>query len=439
MNHLNGTFHSALDEEQDVNGRPSLLWYLLHSPDQYLLYLNAPAWLAGAVMAVCSALLHSLGLAAMRAAYEAWEAREAEKHPVEEEPEFFQRPRCFSEESALDPEGAEPAEQKKVMSFASILQNEKAAREMLPCIPPPIFFLGLLLVLLSGGLHLMALTFAPETTVACLGVVGLIINLPIAYGLLHERFSRTDVTATLFCVLGMSAAVVAMPRNLPSHLKDFPVQQFTTFCNDMTNNYGFMSYLICWSLLALICLNGQCMVKSSVRASMRAFTIPTLAGLFSSATTFLLKIVGTLVYHFEAREGHQIWEHHTSYMGITVSTLILVALLNALVGAYSLYYICQGARHFDCRFFVPASFAVGNTLMIVQGVLFFRQWEPMAFWQLFVFWFACGLAVVSVFFIAPQRDTIHQPASVATGRLLRRIHRAVVAVVAGAGDEGVGF
>jgi len=65
----------------------------------------------------------------------------------------------------------------------------------------------------------------------------------------------------------------------------------------------------------------------------------------------------------------------------------------------SLYFVLSGVRQFDCRFFVPAQFAVSSVLMIVQGVLFFREWDGMTTYQLVSFDLACILTVVSGIFV----------------------------------------
>mmetsp|Transcript_13904 Transcript_13904/g.31057 ORF Transcript_13904/g.31057 Transcript_13904/m.31057 type:complete len:1041 (-) Transcript_13904:122-3244(-) len=373
----------------------ALWWYLLHSPDQYILLTHAPPWLAGGVLAVFSAMFASAGMAFMKLAFER-QKRAAKEQSDEEDVSLLE------DTEEVEEGGGHRGRRPRRDSFASVLDQER--EKMLTssvCFSTP-FWLCLCILCLAGLLYAWALTFAPETTVAPLGLVQVITNLPLAYGMLHERFSRGDVMATLACILGMAGAVIAMPRNVPGHLKDFPVVQFMDFCDDMTNNYGFMSYLIFWTVLVLLCLNGNYAVKSSVRQNMRAFTMPTLAGLFTAAASFLLKLVGTLYYHSD--QHPEVWTHRSTM--VLLWSMILFCLL-------ALFFVCQGLKFFDCRFFVPATFAVSSVLMIVQGVLFFREWDGMTSRQLVSFDLACILTVVSVFFISWEHDSVHTPASVA--------------------------
>lgn len=370
----------------------SIWWYLLHSPDQYMLLTHAPAWLAGSVMAVFSGLFGALSFALLKIAYARQDKKAKELAREMDEP-------CEDDEQGDD-------RRRRKYSFASMIEMERAVQKSLPWCLPPLFWLGLLLYLVAGALYVLALTFAPETTVAPMGSVQVMANVPLAYGMVHERFSQSDLIATAVCVLSMTVAVFVMPKDIipPLGSNEDIVREFIEFSFDMTNNYGFLCYVIVWTLLVLICVNANFVVQSKVKRPMRAFTEPTLAGLFLAAFSFLVKLFGTLFYHSD--QHPEVWNHRSTHL-ITGSMI--------LFGLISLLTVCQGIRHFDCRFFVPSTFGVTTVLMIVQGFLFFKEYEGMGTYHLIAFTLACSLAVSSVFFISWERNTVHKPAASAAG------------------------
>eukprot|EP00928_Gymnodinium_smaydae_P087349 TRINITY_DN71623_c0_g1_i1.p1 TRINITY_DN71623_c0_g1~~TRINITY_DN71623_c0_g1_i1.p1 ORF type:complete len:980 (-),score=178.42 TRINITY_DN71623_c0_g1_i1:28-2967(-) len=356
----------------------SLLTYFLHSADQYALVMNAPAWLVGAELAVVSSVIVAASLTMLKYGLARRERAQGD-----------------SLDSARTDSG-----RRSFDSANSFFLNEEKRQGGSSSCPSPLMIFGLVLYLLAFALQMLALVYAPETTVAPLGVIQLIVNMPLAYGVLHERFSTTDIIANVLCVGGMLAAVVAMPRNIPGHLEDFPLNRFLVLCHDMSNNYGFTVYAIGWSVLVVFCLNANWVVKSDVRKKMYAFTMPTLTGLFSSASAFLVKIVGTLYYHSD--DHPEVWSHISAYVFLV--SMVLSLLL-------TLIFVYQGVRNFDCRFFVPASFTVKSVMMILQGLLFFEEWEDMQRQRMWMFVFSIVLAVTSVFFIGVEDDTIHNPQS----------------------------
>jgi drug/metabolite transporter (DMT)-like permease len=370
----------------------SLINRWLHILDKYA--ANTPAWLIGAEMAVASAALAAIGMALLRSSHQ------HRKNEAKEEVEGRDRMDSVDYLSPQDELLAGRRHPSKRQDASAFLGKE-SAMPLLPDSRYPryvVLWLGIIFYIFAGVLNVLALTYAPLTTVAPLGLAQLVANVPLAYGVLNERFSQADLIATSTCIIGMAVVVIAMPRSLPGHLKDFPVARFIEFCDDMTNNYGFMMYSMFWVLLVCSCLLGNCVIRSNVRRQVRALTMPTLAGCFTSASAFFVKLFATLYYHSERHP--EVWDHRSTY---------IVTCVTAVVCLFSLFVVYRGLRWFDCRYFVPASFTMTTVLMLVNGLLFFREWEGMTQLQLICFTVGCTLSVTSVFFISAENDTVHEP------------------------------
>jgi len=257
----------------------------------------------------------------------------------------------------------------------------------------PTYCLGVVLMVSHLVVMTLALTYAPETTVAPLGALQVVISFMMAYGLLHERFNKTDVRATCTCIFGLAMAVVSMPRNIPGYMENFPMNEFVEFCEGLHRNRGFMIYLQVWSLLVAICL--FCLYMKSLRKIAKPFALPMLVGLLSSGWQFAAKLAGTLAHR--GWKQPDVWYFSATHI-IMVSTCILFVL--------SLCATCEGLRHLDLRFFAPTSFSATMAGTLVQGIVFFREWKLMTSIDLCVFTIACLISMAATLWISPEHKRL---------------------------------
>jgi len=255
------------------------------------------------------------------------------------------------------------------------------------------YCLGVVLLVAHFVVMTLALTYAPETTVAPLGAVQVVINFMMAYALLHERFNKTDVRATCCCIGGLALAVVSMPRNIPGYMENFPMTEFVEFCEGLHRNRGFMIYLQVWSLLVAICC--FCLYIKSLRSFAKPFAFPMLVGLLSSGWQFAAKLAGTLAHR--GWKQPDVWYFSATHI-IMFSTCVLFVL--------SIVATCEGLRHLDLRFFVPTSFSAKMAGTLVQGIVFFREWKLMTNFDLWVFTIACLISMASSLWISPKHKRL---------------------------------
>eukprot|EP00747_Dinoflagellata_sp_TGD_P019175 gnl/TRDRNA2_/TRDRNA2_126991_c0_seq1.p1 gnl/TRDRNA2_/TRDRNA2_126991_c0~~gnl/TRDRNA2_/TRDRNA2_126991_c0_seq1.p1 ORF type:complete len:945 (-),score=155.32 gnl/TRDRNA2_/TRDRNA2_126991_c0_seq1:293-3127(-) len=253
----------------------------------------------------------------------------------------------------------------------------------------PTYLLGVLLMGISYPLTGIALSYAPETTVAPLNAVTVVLNFALSYGFLNERFSKEDMRATCVCIGGMIVAIISMPRNVPGYMENFPTEEFINFSDHLLSNPGFMYYLIAWVTLLGIC--SFSLLSKTLSQVVKPLALPMLVGLFTAQLHFLSKCAGTLGH--QAHRHPEIWEAPATFWIFKLTGLCFVV---------TMIVNCESLRHLDCRFFVPASFAASSVLMIVQGLFFFREWMLMSRFDLTVFTIACIVSVVGAVCVSPS-------------------------------------
>jgi len=259
----------------------------------------------------------------------------------------------------------------------------------------PLFWLGLILYVARSPVNMLALKYAPETTTLPLKSFVVLMNFFLSFGVLYERFTRRDITATLVCIVGVWGMNVAESRSMPGHLEDFPVQEVVKISQDVLTNEGFASYMIVWVVLFCVCLYVISFV--SVRNVAKPLAVPVLIGLLSALFHFLSKIMVTLL----SRSDHdQVWEAPITERVIVFTVMTYI---------FSLYAMCAGLQMLSCRFIIPAMFVATQALTATQNVLFFRAWESMDNSGIVLFVASLMVSLMGVLYIRPEGRVLASP------------------------------
>lgn len=259
----------------------------------------------------------------------------------------------------------------------------------------PRFWLGLLLYLAVQPINTLALFYAPETTVTPLGGVQVIVNFVMSYGVLHERFFRKDITATVVCIIGAVVMNVAMPGQTPGYIDNFPTSDAQDYYEHLTSNVGYASYLLVWAALLAISLF---MLSVPTLRVTRPLAFPMLVGLLTSQFHFLSKIAMTLV--LQSRTNEELLNHP-----MTCRVFAAVAVFYIL----SLLATCEGQRQLACRFFMPATYVSVTSLSFIQIILFFRSWRQMENFEIWGFIAACAASAYAIYLISSEHRVIPKP------------------------------
>mmetsp|Transcript_34374 Transcript_34374/g.95025 ORF Transcript_34374/g.95025 Transcript_34374/m.95025 type:complete len:918 (-) Transcript_34374:183-2936(-) len=251
------------------------------------------------------------------------------------------------------------------------------------------WWFGLSLMIVRHSINLLVLTFTPETTVIPLGAVEIALNVILAYGLLDERFTGTDMRGSTACIVGTVVVFTSLPHSVPGYVTNFPVAQLAEFWGSLFSNIGFALYLLLWFALLALCV--YVVLNVSQTGELKPFVLPLLVGLFTSQFHFVVKLLVTLV---NSGEHPQAWELSANLVIAATAALAVSA-----IGAS-----CEGLRQLDCRFFVPASFSATTVMIALQDLLFFSEWQLMSSFDLVCFVCGCIVSVVGAVSVSPGHN-----------------------------------
>mmetsp|Transcript_25077 Transcript_25077/g.54569 ORF Transcript_25077/g.54569 Transcript_25077/m.54569 type:complete len:927 (-) Transcript_25077:93-2873(-) len=259
----------------------------------------------------------------------------------------------------------------------------------------PLWWGGTFLYLFYSPVNMLAMKYAPETTVLPLSSSLIILNAFLSFGTLYERFTKRDITASVVCVLGATVMNTAMSQTISGHLEDFPVDQVVELSEDIFNNPGFAAYIMTWLVLFSLCFYVISVVPAQNLA--KPFAVPVMVGLLRALYHFMSKIMMTLV----SRRSHpEVMENPITRQVIALTTGLF------LLNTYAMF---EGTQQLSLRFFVPAMFTACQVLIVTQDLFFFRAWELMSNMDIVVFTAAAVITVVGVAYISPEQRVVSSP------------------------------
>eukprot|EP01062_Namystynia_karyoxenos_P021793 TRINITY_DN18306_c0_g1_i1.p1 TRINITY_DN18306_c0_g1~~TRINITY_DN18306_c0_g1_i1.p1 ORF type:complete len:959 (+),score=185.56 TRINITY_DN18306_c0_g1_i1:73-2877(+) len=264
-------------------------------------------------------------------------------------------------------------------------------------------------LLLSAGLGVIALVYAPDTTVTAAGQSQVVFCYMAATGVLGERYTAKDKALYVVIAGGGAAAAWAMPKATHREATRFPVDAFHSWLHQLTSNEGFLVYISAWVFLVFIFLAVH---NLRVLVRFRRWTFPLLAGLFGALVQFVINILTTVVvYDIWSTPGASPfarWEI------LSIGVLALCLLMS------SLHFTINGALCLDLRFFQPMAHSISTVLVVLQGLLFFREFDGMTGWDRFIFAIGSLVSVFAAIGIRPKHDTALSPATTPTSSFVTR-------------------
>ncbi|KAI9298119.1 DUF803-domain-containing protein [Neoconidiobolus thromboides FSU 785] len=224
------------------------------------------------------------------------------------------------------------------------------------------WWLGYILMNLGEVGNLLAYGFAPASTVAPLGTVGLISNALIAPFFLGEKFRKRDFFGILLAMSG-AIMVVMTSKNTESNL---PEDGFF----DLFFRSKVMIYIAtCICLMALFLSISDTYGKKFV-----VIDISTVA-LFGGFTVLATKGVSSL--------------------------------LNT-TGILQVKYLNKALQSFDSTVVIPTQFVLFTLSAVIGSAILFDEFEAYTLEQYITFIFGCLLTFVGVYLIASERGNENQ-------------------------------
>mmetsp|Transcript_16741 Transcript_16741/g.37050 ORF Transcript_16741/g.37050 Transcript_16741/m.37050 type:complete len:366 (-) Transcript_16741:42-1139(-) len=246
------------------------------------------------------------------------------------------------------------------------------------------WWIGLVVYLVSQPLNVVALTLAPECIIAPLGSVEILINTVTATMVLGESLSVADVCGVCLFV-GGSAMVVVFG---PTAEEDFRLRDLFSF----GSRPEYFSFVLCSAGLALGCcamLFWASTTSGDSRATtVRAVCFPLLFGIVTAFNQMFVKACGMVV-----GGGFQAFHREPVEVAIVLMTVVVLSISSIRVLSSALHYL-------ENRVFVPAQFVLQAMFMELQGAIFFREFSYMPLLNRVCFMIGCAICVATVFLIS---------------------------------------
>ncbi|KAI9750162.1 MAG: hypothetical protein M1815_001952 [Lichina confinis] len=242
----------------------------------------------------------------------------------------------------------------------------------------PIWWTGLLLMVIGEMGNFVAYGFAPASVVSPLGVVALISNCIIAPIMLHESFRRRDLWGVVVAIAGAVTIVVSAK---PSETKLGPDLIWHAI-----TQLEFEVYMLVTAVLMVV---G--MLASEKYGDRFIFIDLGLVGLFGAYTALSTKGVSSLL-------SHTLWRLLT--FPITY-LLLAVLVLSALL---QIRYINRALQRFGSTQVIPTQFVLFTISVIVGSAILYRDFERATPARLAKFALGCAMTFLGVYFLTTGRD-----------------------------------
>ncbi|KIW19932.1 hypothetical protein PV08_00507 [Exophiala spinifera] len=242
----------------------------------------------------------------------------------------------------------------------------------------PVWWLGLVLMIVGEIGNFLAYGFAPASIVSPLGVVALISNCLIAPLMLKERFRKRDFYGVLVAIAG---AVVVVLSARPSEEKFGPGGLWKT-----AKRWEFLVYVIITILLIVA------LIYSEPRYGRRTILVDLgLVGLFGGYTALSTKGVSSLL-------SSSLWK---TFAYPIFYVLVFILVLSALM---QIRYLNRALQNYDSTQVIPTQFVLFTLSVIIGSAVLYRDFEHTTTQQAVKFVIGCLLTFFGVYLITSGRE-----------------------------------
>lgn len=259
----------------------------------------------------------------------------------------------------------------------------------------PIWLLGLFLQVLGALLDFAALGYAPQSVVAPLGSLTLVVNVFVSPFMHDEKPSIKTIFATGIIICGAAITVAASPRedSVDSIQGVFDLYENSSFLIYAILTGGFIT--IGWCLTqyyVYLSRNRQRRYKKKFYKQHR-FVIAAISGTMGAQNVLFAKSVSTLVVKSFQNGGRVLFGYWETY-------LLLAGLLSTIY--FQLRWLNSGLKRFSALYVAPTFQAFWITVSVMGGLIVYKEFDDMYFWQKIVFPLGVILTIVGVFYLTTQ-------------------------------------
>ena len=259
----------------------------------------------------------------------------------------------------------------------------------------PIWLLGLFLQVLGALLDFAALGYAPQSVVAPLGSLTLVVNVFVSPFMHDEKPSCKTIFATGIIICGAAITVAASPRedSVDSIQGVFDLYENSSFLIYAILTGGFIT--IGWCLTqyyVYLSRNKQRRYKKKYYKQHR-FVIAAISGTMGAQNVLFAKSVSTLVVKSFQNGGRVLFGYWETY-------LLLAGLFSTIY--FQLRWLNSGLKRFSALYVAPTFQAFWITVSVMGGLIVYKEFDDMLLWQKIVFPLGVILTILGVFYLTTQ-------------------------------------
>ncbi|KAG2465050.1 NPAL2 protein, partial [Polypterus senegalus] len=222
--------------------------------------------------------------------------------------------------------------------------------------------------------------FAPAMLVAPLGCVSVIASAIISVVFLRETLRASDILGGALAISGTYLLVTFAP-NVSQQITAYKVQRYCV-------SWQFLIYLIIE--IIVFCILMYLYKKKNVK---HIVVVLLIVALLASVTVISVKAVSGMIT--ESVNGSM----QLIYPIFYVMVVVMIASC-----AFQVKFLNQAMRLFNATEVVPINFVFFTASAIFAGVVFYQEFQGVAFLNIFMFLFGCLLSFLGVFLIAKNRE-----------------------------------
>ncbi|KAL8527443.1 hypothetical protein ACS0TY_005342 [Phlomoides rotata] len=216
----------------------------------------------------------------------------------------------------------------------------------------PLWWLGMITMIIGEVANFVAYTFAPAVLVTPLGALSIIVSAVLAYFILNEKLTHLGILGCVMCIVGSIIIVIHAPQEKPIS----SVQEIWS----MATQPAFLLYV--GSVIILVFILVFYFAPQYGNSNVLVFT--GICSLMGSLSVMSVKALGTsLKLTFEGK--NQLIYPETWFFVLVVAICVIM----------QMNYLNKALDTFNTAVVSPIYYVLFTSLTILASVIMFKDWE----------------------------------------------------------------
>eukprot|EP01083_Nonionella_stella_P086838 241443_1 len=349
-------------------------------------------WFIGVVLAILANIISNLGLNFQKKAHS---RRQAQKQALNNKKTSYERPITHPQANNIDGHKSSPTASNSKEDASSAQQQSNKKQGSYVC--DGVWLVGLCGQVLGALLDFVALGYAPQSVVAPLGSLTLVVNVIVSVPMHNEIPSMRTILGTLCIICGAVTTVASSPRedSVESVSGVFDLYEHTSFLIYASITGGLIS--IGWCLTQyFVYLSRNKQARYTVKYyKQHRFVIAAISGTMGAQNVLFAKSVSVLVVQSIENGGRLLFGYWETY-------LLLAGLVSTIY--FQLRWLNSGLKRFSALYVAPIFQAFWITVSVMGGLIVYKEYEHMKLWQRIVFPIGVIVTIGGVFYLTTQAN-----------------------------------